>query len=89
MALTAQTSSVLFGQKEVHTHSTHISISMSSLKLLERTNDAAHDVASAVCVYVCVDLHLEIMLFSFQRHCVFCFPDVSRCCHRNISICIH
>ena len=48
-------------------------------------NDAAVNVASAVCV--CVVLHLDIMLFSFQRLCVFCFPDVPRCCHRNNTIC--
>ena len=44
------------------------------------------NVASAVCV--CVVLHLDIMLPSFQRFCVFCFPDVPRCCHRNNTICI-
>ena len=37
---------------------------------------------------VCVVLHLDIMLSSFLRFCVFCFPDVPRCCHRNNTICI-
>ena len=88
IALTAKSPSVFFFFffGEWFTHQTHSSISMSSLKHVERTKGAAHDVASAVCV--CVVLHLEIMLFSFQRFCVFCFPGVPRCCHRNNTICI-
>ena len=67
---------------------THSSISMSSLKHVERTNDAALVMLRVQCVCVCVVLHLDIMLFSFQRFCVFCFPDVPRCCHRNNAFCI-
>ena len=57
-----------FGENCSHTQ-THSSISMSSLKHVERTNDAAHNVASAVCVCVCASCCTSIL-------CCFHFSDI-------------
>ena len=96
MALTTQSSSVIFGK--LFAHPTHCLIFVSSLKHVERTNHAAIHVANAVCS-VCASCCTSVSCcFISATSCVFfcrfsavftiCIIDVS-VFEQNKQFCVH